>query len=181
MKIAPTAIPGLLIFTPTIYSDSRGSFFQTYHEKIMGDAGLPTSWKQDNFSISHKNVVRGLHYQVVRPQGKLVRVAYGRVIDVAVDLRRSSPSFGQHIAVELSAEKGAMLWMPPGFGHGFAVLSETAGFAYKVSDYYSPEGERTILWNDPDLSIAWPVPPEEAVISEKDAQGSRFRDAEVFP
>jgi dTDP-4-dehydrorhamnose 3,5-epimerase len=180
MKITETAIPGVLIFTPKIYSDARGAFQETYNERVMRDAGLPTEWRQDNTSVSKKNVIRGIHYQVIQPQGKLVRAVYGTVLDVAVDLRRSSPTFGAHVAVELSEENGAMLWIPPGFGHGFAVLSEKAGFAYKVTDYYSPAGERTILWNDPDLGIAWPVSAEDAVVSEKDRQGSRFQDAETF-
>jgi dTDP-4-dehydrorhamnose 3,5-epimerase len=180
MKITETAIPGVLIFTPKIYSDARGAFQETYNERVMRDAGLPTEWRQDNTSVSKRNVVRGIHYQVIQPQGKLVRAVYGTVLDVAVDLRRSSPTFGAHVAVELSEENGAMLWIPPGFGHGFAVLSEKAGFAYKVTDYYSPAGERTILWNDPDLGIAWPLSAEDAVVSEKDCQGSRFQDAEVF-
>lgn len=180
MKITETAIPGVLIFTPKIYSDVRGSFQETYNERVMHDAGLPTEWRQDNTSVSKKNVIRGIHYQVIQPQGKLVRAVYGVVLDVAVDLRKSSPTFGAHVAVELSEENGAMLWIPPGFGHGFAVLSEKAGFAYKVTDYYSPAGERTILWNDPDLGIAWPLSAEEAVVSEKDRQGSRFQDAETF-
>jgi dTDP-4-dehydrorhamnose 3,5-epimerase len=180
MKITETAIPGVLIFTPKIYSDARGAFQETYNERVMRDAGLPTEWRQDNTSVSKKNVIRGIHYQVIQPQGKLVRAVYGTVLDVAVDLRRSSPTFGAHVAVELSEENGAMLWIPPGFGHGFAVLSEKAGFAYKVTDYYSPAGERTILWNDPDLGIAWPVSAEDAVVSEKDRQGSRFHDAETF-
>jgi dTDP-4-dehydrorhamnose 3,5-epimerase len=181
MKITETAIPGVLIFTPKIYSDARGAFQETYNERVMREAGLPTEWRQDNTSVSKKNVVRGIHYQVIQPQGKLVRAVYGAVLDVAVDLRHRSPTFGAHVAVELSEENGAMLWIPPGFGHGFAVLSEKAGFAYKVTDYYSPAGERTILWNDPDLGIAWPLSAEDAVVSEKDRQGSRFQDAEVFP
>src|SRR5580698_7872573 len=180
MKVTETAIPGVLIFTPKVFSDARGAFFETYNERVMHAAGLPTNWPQDNFSISSKNVVRGIHYQVIQPQGKLVRVAYGAVLDVAVDLRRSSPTFGAHVAVELSEANGAMLWIPPGFGHGFAVLSEKAGFAYKVTDYYSPAGERTILWNDAKIGIEWPVAESEAVLSEKDSQGKMLDEAEVF-
>jgi dTDP-4-dehydrorhamnose 3,5-epimerase len=180
MKVTETAIPGVLIFTPRIFSDARGAFFETYNERIMQQAGLPTVWPQDNFSISSKNVIRGIHYQVIQPQGKLVRVAYGAVLDIAVDLRRSSPAFGAHVAVELSDTNGAMLWIPPGFGHAFAVLSEKAGFAYKVTDYYSPAGERTILWNDAKLGIAWPIAEAEAIVSEKDRQGRTLDDAEVF-
>ncbi|MGB7191169.1 MAG: dTDP-4-dehydrorhamnose 3,5-epimerase, partial [Acidobacteriaceae bacterium] len=148
---------------------------------LMQQAGLPTDWKQDNTSVSARNVIRGIHYQLTQPQGKLVRVTYGTVFDVAVDLRRASLTFGRHIAVELSEENAAMLWIPPGFGHGFAVLSETAGFAYKVTDYYSPSGERTILWNDPTLAIRWPISERDAIVSAKDQQGSRFCEAEVFP
>jgi dTDP-4-dehydrorhamnose 3,5-epimerase len=135
---------------------------------------------QDNYSFSKKNVLRGIHYQVTQPQGKLIRVSLGAVLDVAVDLRRSSPAFGRHVAVELSAENGRTLWIPAGFGHAFLVLSEGAGFAYKVTDYYSPAGERTIVWNDPDLAIPWPVAAEDAIVSEKDAAGARLKDAEVF-
>jgi dTDP-4-dehydrorhamnose 3,5-epimerase len=180
MNVTETAIPGVLIFTPKIFSDARGAFFETYNERVMQAAGLPTTWPQDNFSISSKNVVRGIHYQVVQPQGKLVRVAYGAVLDVAVDLRRSSSTFGAHVAVELSDENRAMLWIPPGFGHGFVVLSETAGFAYKVTDTYSPAGERTIFWNDPKLGIRWPLSEADAVVSDKDRQGQTLDDAEVF-
>ncbi|HTA85603.1 MAG TPA: dTDP-4-dehydrorhamnose 3,5-epimerase [Silvibacterium sp.] len=180
MKITETGLPGVLLFTPKIFSDSRGAFFETYNEREMQEAGLPTGWRQDNFSVSIKDVIRGIHYQIVQPQGKLVRVAYGTVVDVAVDLRRSSPHFGKHVAVELSGESGEMLWIPPGFGHGFAVLSEKAGFSYKVTDYYSPAGERTILWNDPALGIAWPISEADAIVSAKDQQGKVLKDAEIF-
>jgi dTDP-4-dehydrorhamnose 3,5-epimerase len=180
MKIQETAIPGVLLITPKKFSDVRGDFWETYNERVMRNAGLPTKWKQDNTSVSAKNVVRGIHYQVTQPQGKLVRVTYGAVFDVAVDLRRSSKTFGQHVGVELSEENGAMLWIPPGFGHGFAVLSERAGFGYKVTDYYSPSGERTILWNDTKLAIAWPIAANNVIVSAKDQQGSAFDQAEVF-
>ena len=180
MKFEETSLPGVLLLTPTIYRDARGAFFESYNEREMAAAGLPTSWPQDNFSLSKKNVVRGIHYQITQPQGKLVRVTHGAVVDVAVDLRRSSPAFGRHVAAELSGENGRMLWIPEGFGHGFVVLSDVAGFAYKVTDYYSPAGERTILWDDPDLAIPWPVAAGEAVVSDKDRKGARLRDAEVF-
>lgn len=180
MDIQETAIPGVLLLTPKKFSDARGSFWETYNERSMHDAGLPTQWKQDNTSVSLKNVVRGIHYQITQPQGKLVRVTYGAVFDIAVDLRRSSKTFGRHIGVELSEENRAILWIPPGFGHGFAVLSDKAGFAYKVTDYYSPSAERTILWNDPKLAIAWPFTHHDAVVSAKDQQGSSFDNAEVF-
>ena len=146
----------------------------------MAKAGLPEDWVQDNFSLSKKNVLRGIHYQIDQAQGKLVRVSHGAVLDVAVDLRRSSPAFGKHVAVELSGENGKMLWIPKGFGHGFLVLSEVAGFAYKVTDYYSAPAERTIRWNDPELAIPWPISAEEVVISDKDREGAMLRDAEIF-
>jgi len=180
VKVEQTLLPGVLLLTPVIYRDDRGAFLETYNQRAMAEAGLPTQWLQDNFSFSKKNVVRGIHYQITQPQGKLVRVTHGAVLDVAVDLRRSSPAFGQHVAVELSGENGRMLWIPVGFGHAFAVLSDSAGFAYKVTDYYSPAGERTIVWNDPDLAIPWPLSAAEAVVSEKDSKGARLRDAEVF-
>jgi dTDP-4-dehydrorhamnose 3,5-epimerase len=180
MNIQQTAIPGVLLITPKKFTDARGAFWETYNERLMRDAGLPTEWKQDNTSVSWKNVVRGIHYQITQAQGKLVRVVYGAVFDVAVDLRRSSETFGRHVGMDLSEENGAMLWIPPGFGHGFVVLSEKAGFAYKVTDYYSPSGERTILWNDPQLAIAWPIAERDAIVSMKDQQGTSFDRAEVF-
>jgi dTDP-4-dehydrorhamnose 3,5-epimerase len=181
MKVRETALPGVLVLTPSIYRDDRGEFFETFNLRRITEAGLPSVWTQDNFSLSRKNVLRGIHYQVHQPQGKLVRVTHGVVLDVAVDLRRSSAHFGKHIAIELNSESGETLWIPVGFGHGFVVLTETAGFAYKVTDYYSPAGERTIAWNDPDLAIPWPVSAEEVIVSNKDQQGILFRNAEVFP
>ncbi len=180
MNIEETPLPGVLIITPRVFSDSRGAFWETWNLKSFETAGLPATWVQDNFSVSKKNVLRGIHYQVIQPQGKLVRAAYGAVLDVAVDLRHNSPHFGKYVAVELSAENGRMLWIPEGFGHGFLVLSEQAGFAYKVTDYYNPKGERTILWNDLELAIEWPVKPEEVIVSDKDAQGATLATAEVF-
>jgi len=180
MNIEETALPGVLIITPKIYSDNRGAFWETWNLKTFEGSGLPCTWVQDNFSFSKKNVLRGIHYQLTQPQGKLVRTSFGAVLDVAVDLRRNSPCFGKHIAVELSQENGRMLWIPEGFGHGFLVLSEQAGFAYKVTDYYNPKGERTIVCNDPELAIQWPIKPEEAIVSEKDAQGATLATAEVF-
>ncbi|HEY1802954.1 MAG TPA: dTDP-4-dehydrorhamnose 3,5-epimerase [Terracidiphilus sp.] len=180
MKIEETVLPGVLLLTPKIFRDDRGAFWETFNARRMAEAGLPNQWVQDNFSISQKNVVRGIHYQITQPQGKLVRVTHGAVLDVAVDLRRSSPAFGKHAAVELNGENARMLWIPAGFGHAFLVLSEAAGFAYKVTDYYSPEGERTIAWNDPELAIHWPVAAGEAIVSEKDAKGKLLCNAEVF-
>jgi len=180
VKVEETALPEVLVLTPAVYRDHRGAFVETWNLRRMEEAGLPGNWVQDNFSISKKNVLRGIHYQVTQPQGKLVRAVYGAVLDVAVDLRRSSPHFGQHVAVELTEENGRMLWIPPGFGHGFLTLTDTVGFAYKVTDYYSAAGERTILWNDPELGIAWPVDAGSVIVSEKDSQGARFREAEVY-
>lgn len=180
MKIEATSLPGVLLLTPAIYRDERGAFSETYNLRGFAETGLPTNWVQDNFSVSRKNVLRGIHYQITQPQGKLIRATHGAVLDVAVDLRRSSPHFGRHMAVELNGEDGRMLWIPEGFGHAFLALSDEAGFAYKVTDYYSPAGERTIAWNDPDLGISWPIAPEEAIISAKDRAGAKLRDAEVF-
>jgi len=180
MKIRETSLPGVLVLTPTFYRDARGYFFETWNKRQIVEAGLPENWVQDNFSLSKKDVLRGIHYQISQPQGKLVRVTHGAVLDVAVDLRRSSPTFARHVAVELSGESGEMLWIPEGFGHAFLVLSEVAGFAYKVTDYYSPAAERTVLWNDPDLAISWPIAAEAAVVSEKDRLGATLRNAELF-
>ncbi len=180
MKITETALPGVLLITPTVYRDDRGAFQETYNHRRMIEAGLPTLWVQDNFSRSRKNVLRGIHYQITQAQGKLVRVTHGAVLDVAVDLRRSSANFGRHLAVELEEGAGTMLWIPVGFGHAFLALTEEVGFAYKVTDYYSPSAERTIAWNDPDLAIPWSVAAESLIISEKDRKGSWLRDAEVF-
>ncbi len=180
MNIIKTALPGVLILEPRIFKDARGAFCETYNERLMEQAGLPTRWVQDNFSLSKRNVVRGIHYQIRNTQGKLVRATHGAVWDVAVDLRRSSPTFGKYVGAELSGENGRMLWIPEGFGHGFVALSEMAGFAYKVTGYYSPADERTLLWNDPSLAIPWPVSAEEAVVSEKDQQGQTLQEAELF-
>lgn len=180
MKIEATSLPGVLLLTPAIYRDDRGAFSETFNLREMTEAGLPSNWVQDNFSLSKRNVLRGIHYQIVQPQGKLVRVTHGVVLDVAVDLRRSSPQFGRHVAVELSGENGKVLWIPEGFGHVFLVLSDVAGFAYKTTDYYNPGGERTILWNDPDLAIPWPLSGAAPIVSQKDAAGKPLREAEVF-
>lgn len=180
MKILTTDIPDVRILEPGVFEDERGKFLETYNERRMIDLGLPTRWVQDNYSVSKRNVVRGIHYQVVRPQAKLVRVAFGRVLDVAVDLRRNSTTFGKHVVVELSEENNRTLFIPEGFGHAFLVLSDRAGFAYKTSDFYEPSGERTILWNDPQIGIKWPIAEAEAIVSSKDQEGLLLRDAEVF-
>lgn len=178
MHVTQTALPGVLLLTPRQFHDERGMFMETYSHKTMQELGLPTHWPQDNLSTSRRNVVRGLHYQVTQPQGKLVRVLAGVAWDVAVDLRRSSAHFGQHVAVELRAEDHQLLWIPPGFAHGFAALTEQVSFSYKVTDTYCAAGERTVLWNDPELGIAWPV--GEPVLSAKDRVGTRLAAAEVF-
>ena len=180
MKIAETSLPGVLVLTPTIHWDSRGAFWETWHQRDMEDAGLPSTWVQDNFSISKKNVLRGIHYQVIQPQGKLVRVTHGAALDIAVDLRRGSPTFAKHVAVELSGENSQMLWVPEGFGHAFLSLTDVVGFAYKVTDYYCPAGDRTIVWNDTDIGIPWPFGPGDAIVSEKDRNSAILREAEVF-
>jgi dTDP-4-dehydrorhamnose 3,5-epimerase len=180
MKIESTALGGVLLLTPNVYRDDRGAFLETWNLRAMTEAGLPTTWVQDNYSLSKKNVVRGIHYQVIQPQGKLVRVTHGAVLDVAVDLRRSSPTFGKHVAVDLDGESGRMLWIPVGFGHAFLALTEVVGFAYKVTDYYAPSGEQTIVWNDSELAIHWPVDAKDAIVSGKDQSGTVFRDAQVF-
>lgn len=180
MNIAETTLPCVLVLTPNIYRDDRGAFCETWNQRTMAEAGLPSTWVQDNLSISKKNVVRGIYYQVIQPQGKLVRVMYGAALDVAVDLRRASPTFAKHVAVELTGENGQMLWIPEGFGHAFLALTDDVGFAYKVTDYYCPAGERTILWNDPDLGIPWSLDKQDAIVSAKDSKGAILREAEVF-
>lgn len=181
MKIEQTMLSGVMVMTPTIYRDDRGAFCETFNLRVMEEAGLPAVWVQDNYSVSKKDVLRGIHYQTIQPQGKLVRVTHGTALDVVVDLRRSSPAFSKHVAVELNSENGAMLWIPVGFGHAFLALTEDVGFAYKVTDYYSPAGERTIAWNDPELAIPWPIDAKNAIVSEKDRNGASLRDAEIFP
>src|ERR1700723_3895923 len=180
MKVRETPLRGVLVLTPQIFKDSRGEFSESFNLRKIEQAGLPCVWVQDNFSLSKKNVLRGIHYQITQPQGKLVRVTHGAVLDVAVDLRRSSETFGQHFSIELSGEPGDMLWIPEGFGHAFLPLTEQVGFGYKVTDYYSPSSERTIVWNDPAIAVAWPVDPLEAIVSDKDRAGSLLRDAELF-
>ncbi|HKF48286.1 MAG TPA: dTDP-4-dehydrorhamnose 3,5-epimerase [Terracidiphilus sp.] len=180
MKFTETNLPGVLLIEPRMLRDSRGAFWEAWNERVFAEAGLDRNWVQDNSSVSAKNVVRGVHYQVIRPQAKLVRVTHGAVLDVAVDLRRSSQHFGRSVAVELTAENGNMLYIPEGFGHAYVALAEGTSFAYKVTDFYFPAGDRTIVWNDPDLGIPWPVKAEEALVSEKDRNGALFRAAEVF-
>jgi dTDP-4-dehydrorhamnose 3,5-epimerase len=179
LKKIATALPGIYILEPRVFGDERGFFFESYNQQAMAEVGIVERFVQDNHSCSLRNVLRGLHYQVMRPQGKLVRVAEGEILDVAVDLRRSSPSFRRWSAVRLSGENKRMLWIPAGFAHGFRVLSEKAHVLYKATDFYSPENERTIAWNDPDLKIDWELD-GEPIISAKDQRGVAFRDAEKF-
>ena len=158
MKVTPTAIPEVLIIEPKVFGDARGFFFESFNQKAFNDAtGLNLNFVQDNHSRSAKGVLRGLQYQIQQPQGKLVRVVRGAVFDVAVDIRKSSPTFGKWVGIELTEDNHMQLWVPPGFAHGFVVTSDSADFLYKTTDYYSPENERCIRWNDPDLAISWPT------------------------
>ena len=179
MKAQVTQIPGVLIVEPAIFGDDRGFFLESYNEKEMRNIGIDAHFVQDNHSRSQRNVLRGLHYQISQPQGKLVRVVTGRVFDVAVDVRRDSPAFGKWVGVELSAENKRMFWLPAGMAHGFVVLSDSADFLYKATEYYAPKFERTILWNDTELGIEWPLA-GLPILSAKDAAAKTFREAEVF-
>lgn len=181
MRAVPTAIPEVVIFEPAIKGDARGYFMETYRQNVFGEHGAGGPFVQENQSGSGRGVLRGLHYQIEQPQGKLVRVIAGVVFDVAVDLRRSSPTFGRWVGAEVSDQNRRSLWVPPGFGHGFLVLSEHAEFIYKCTDYYAPQHERVIRYDDPDLAVAWPIPAGVAVVvSDKDRAGVSFRSAEVF-
>lgn len=179
MTSIPLPIPDLLLLEPKVFGDERGFFLESYNERDLRQFGIEAHFVQDNHSRSSRNVLRGLHYQIRQPQGKLVRVVSGRIFDVAVDLRRPSPTFGQWAGVELTAENKRIFWIPPGFAHGFVVLSETADFLYKATDYYLPEAERSLQWNDPAIGINWPHT-GEPVLSAKDAVGVPFAQAEVF-
>ncbi len=180
MKAISTSIPELMIIEPQVFGDDRGFFYESFNGRKFSElTGRASIFVQDNHSRSVRNVLRGLHYQIQHPQGKLVRVAKGAVLDVAVDIRKSSPTFGRHVAVELSAENKRMFWIPEGFAHGFVVLSESAEFLYKTTDYWYPEHECSILWNDPALGIDWQLQ-SVPVVSVKDAQGKRLKEAELF-
>ncbi|MFA7669300.1 MAG: dTDP-4-dehydrorhamnose 3,5-epimerase [Burkholderiaceae bacterium] len=180
MNATPLAIPEVILFEPKVFGDDRGFFFESFNQKQFEAAvGRPVGFVQDNHSRSGRNVLRGLHYQIKQPQGKLVRVVVGEVFDVAVDLRRSSPTFGQWVGAVLSADNKKQLWVPEGFGHGFVVLSDEAEFLYKTTDYYAPEHERCVIWNDPRLAIDWPMQ-GEPVLSGKDMQGAAFLQADMF-
>ena len=182
MKVVSTSIPDVLIIEPKVLGDSRGFFFESFNLKTFSQAtGLDVNFVQDNHSRSVKGVLRGLHYQIRQPQGKLVRVVRGAVFDVSVDIRKSSPSFGQWVGVELTEDNCRQVWVPPGFAHGFYVLSDSADFLYKTTDYYVPDLERILAWNDPEVAIAWPIDnDEQPVISAKDKQGASLANAEFF-
>jgi dTDP-4-dehydrorhamnose 3,5-epimerase len=179
MNVIPTAIPDVLIVEPKVFTDARGFFYESFNNKAMQAAGMTGDFVQDNHSRSARNVLRGLHYQIRQPQGKLVRVVAGEIFDVAVDIRRRSPTFGRWVGMKLSAENKHMAWIPPGFAHGFLVLSEFAEVLYKTTDYWAPQFERTIAWNDHNLAIAWPSD-EEPQLSAKDKAGAAFNEAEMF-
>jgi len=179
MQVTPTELPDVLEFAPRVFGDERGFFFESWNRRAFEAAGVPGEFVQDNHSRSRRGVLRGLHYQVEHAQGKLVRVIAGEVFDVAVDLRRSSPTFGRSMSRVLSAANRRMLWVPPGFAHGFLVLSEDAEFLYKTTDYWHPEHERTLLWNDPALAIVWPLS-GAPVLAAKDAAGRLLVDADTY-
>ena len=181
MDIITTKIPDVLLFKPKVFGDERGFFMETFREQWFLERGINVNFVQDNHSSSGKNVLRGLHYQINNPQGKLVRVTKGEVFDVAVDMRSSSPTFGQSVSVILSEENKHIFWVPPGFAHGFLVLSDHAEFCYKCTEYYAPEHERSLLWSDASLNIEWPIENIESIIlSAKDKAGALLKDAEVF-
>jgi len=180
MRVTKLALPEVLLIEPRVFGDDRGFFYESWNERAFADAGIRATFVQDNHSRSRRNVLRGLHYQVRHAQGKLVRATVGEVYDVVVDLRRSSPNFGRAIGMELSADNKRMLWIPPGFAHGFIVVSDVAEFLYKTTDFWHPEHERTLLWNDPALGIDWPLD-GEPIVAAKDAAGVPLASAETYP
>ena len=180
MRATPTTIAGVLVIEPRVFADERGFFFESFNERAFAQAaGITAKFVQDNHSRSVRNTLRGLHYQIQQPQGKLVRAVAGEIFDVVVDLRRSSPTFGKWVGHHLSAENKTMVWIPAGLAHGFIVLSAYADFLYKTTDYWAPRHERTLLWNDPELAIAWPLV-GEPILAAKDRSGKRLSEAEVF-
>lgn len=180
MKVIETKIPGVLIIEPKVFGDERGFFYESFNKRVFAEmTGVTEDFVQDNHSRSARNVLRGLHYQVKQAQGKLVRVAFGEVLDVVVDVRKTSPTFGKWVSVVLSAENKLQVWIPEGFAHGFLVRSEFAEFLYKTTDYYAPEHERSIIWNDPDLAIDWKLG-SEPILTAKDGRGALLRAAEVY-
>lgn len=180
MKIIPTNIPDILLIEPRVFQDERGFFMESYQKQKFKEAGIDVDFVQDNHSKSSRGTLRGLHYQIRQTQGKLVRVVAGEVFDVAVDIRRYSPTFGQWVGDYLSAENKRMLWVPPGFAHGFYVTSMEAEVLYKTSDYYAPAWERSLIWNDPAIGIAWPIRDESPILSAKDEKGKLLSEAELF-
>lgn len=181
MKVTETRLPGVKLIEPTVYGDERGFFMETWNARTFADSGIDAAFVQDNHSRSARGVLRGLHYQIVQPQGKLVRVVAGRAFDVVVDLRRSSPCFGHWVGVELSAADKRLLWVPPGFAHGFLALEDGTDFVYKCSDFYAPQHERSLLWSDPAIGIDWPL--EEIgtpLVAAKDQAGLKLAEADVF-
>ena len=181
MQATPLAIPDVLLIEPKVFGDARGFFYESFNQRAFNEAtGTDFQFVQDNHSRSSRGVLRGLHYQIERPQGKLVRVVQGAVFDVAVDIRKRSSTFGKWVGMELSADNHRQLWVPPGFAHGFLVLSETAEFLYKTTDYYAPEHERCIVWNDVSIGIEWPLLPNQPVLSEKDSLGKEFSKINIF-
>jgi dTDP-4-dehydrorhamnose 3,5-epimerase len=181
MNVIKTAIPEVLLIEPKVFGDNRGFFYESFNASVWREkTGLESDFVQDNHSKSARGVLRGLHYQIQQAQGKLVRVVVGEVFDVAVDIRKSSPTFGRWVSAVLSADNSRQFWVPPGFAHGFVVLSETAEFLYRTTDYYAPQHERCIIWNDPALAIEWPLD-VQPILSEKDGRGESFGDAEVYP
>lgn len=181
MQLLPADIPDVLVVEPKVFGDARGFFMESWNRRAFAQAGLDAEFVQDNHSLSRRGVLRGLHYQIREPQGKLVRVTSGEVFDVAVDLRRSSPTFGRSVGMRLSAQNRLMMWIPPGFAHGFLVLSEAADFLYKTTAYYHPEHDRSLRWDDPALGIDWPLDGIEPIVSAKDAAAPLLAQAEVYP
>lgn len=180
MELIRTAHPDVVRIRPKLFEDARGFFFESYNQRILAELGLPREFVQDNHARSRRNVLRGLHYQIHQAQGKLVRCVSGEIFDVAVDLRRSSPSFGKWVGARISADNHEMVWVPAGFAHGYLVVSEVAEVLYKTTDYYAPQHERCLLWNDPILGIAWPLA-GDPILSQKDQAGARWSDTEVYP
>ncbi len=182
MEFERTALSDVVLIRPRVFGDARGYFLESWEQRKLAAAGIDAAFVQDNHSRSARHVLRGLHYQIEQPQGKLVRVVTGRVFDVAVDIRRSSATFGKWVGAVLSEENHHMLWVPPGFAHGYLVLSDSADFLYKVTDFWAPRHERTIRWDDPEIGVKWPLPAGvEPVLSEKDRDAARLREAEVYP
>jgi len=182
MRIIPLALPGAMLLEPSVYADARGAFFEAWNERAFAAAGVESRFVQENVSLSRRHVLRGLHYQVSQVQGKLIRVLTGAVFDVIVDLRRSSPGFGRSLSLNLDGREPRTLWVPPGFAHGFLALEDETKVQYKVTEFWAPQAERTLAWNDPALAIPWPLPREiDPILSDKDRRGQTLAQAETFP